>query len=131
MKQFEIHFISHFTIEANNLREANELFEKQKQVFIRDIVLFDEEYDLFTETLSFYDCEESKDHEVIGHCEISGLSIFEEDDYHYDSEGIMWLKEFDETPEGSEPPSFEEFCEKNELGERDVHNDVNEHLDRL
>jgi len=127
-KFYEVHFLSHCMIEAKDLREANELFEKGMEVLIRDRKWGDDECSLLTEALSFYDCEEHKEHEVLGKCEVSHLSIFEGDDYQYDTEGIMWLKEFYKQ---SDPPTFEEFCEKNGLGERDVKNDINEPLDRL
>ncbi|MFA5420302.1 MAG: hypothetical protein WC341_17750, partial [Bacteroidales bacterium] len=67
-------------LEAENLREANEKMQK-----IHPDV----------ETVVFYDCDAVINHDVIGHCEISGLSIFEGDDFLHDSEGVMWLKSED------------------------------------
>ena len=80
MTQFEVHYESFEIIEAENLREANKIMEERNSLVT---------------TTNFYDCKESKDHEVIGHCEVSGLSIFEGDEYLHDKEGVMWLKEFD------------------------------------
>jgi len=77
MKTFEVHFKGFIHVEAETLQQANELMEKNNQ-------------DL--ETISFYDEETEENFEVIGHCENSGLSIFEFDDYEYDTEGCMWLK---------------------------------------
>jgi hypothetical protein len=76
MKEFEVHYKGFTIIEAETLAEAN----KKMQETMPDI-----------ETTDFYDCDESKSNEVIGHCETTGLSIFEGDDYSYDSEGCMWL----------------------------------------
>ena len=81
MKEFEVHYKGFVIIEAESLREANIKMEKEHPEF---------------ETVEFYDCEEHKSHEVIGHCEMTGWSIFEGDKYAYDKEGVMWLEEEDE-----------------------------------
>jgi hypothetical protein len=82
MKEFEVHYKGHVIIEAETLREANEKMEKEYPQF---------------ETTDFYDCAEGKSNEVIGHCEMSGLSIFEGDKYEYDKEGVMWLTDEEDT----------------------------------
>lgn len=84
MKTFEVTFKGFKIIEAETLREANEKMEKESPGF---------------ETIDFYDCDDRRDYPVIGHCEYSGLSIFEGDKYSYDKEGVMWLDETqDEQP---------------------------------
>ena len=80
MAQFEVEVKSFITVEADSLREANEYMAREFGSL---------------ETVNFFKVNGSINHEVIGHCEVSGLAIFEDDEYCYDSEGIMWLKEFD------------------------------------
>ena len=75
---FEVHYKGHVLIEAESLRAANEEMEREHPEF---------------ETTEFYNCDRNESHMVIGHCEYSGLSIFEGDSYSYDTEGIMWLNE--------------------------------------
>lgn len=77
MKTFEVHFKGFIHVEAETLQQANELMEREHPEL---------------ETVSFYDEETEENFEVIGHCETSGLSIFDGDDYVYDTEGCMWLK---------------------------------------
>ena len=76
MKKFEVEVKHYIYIEAETLQEANEKMQEKYSEF---------------ETVDFYDLNESENHEVIGHCEMSGLSIFEGDDFYSDSEGVMWL----------------------------------------
>jgi hypothetical protein len=76
MKEFEVICKSSVYVMAENLAEANRIMEDKYPEL---------------ETLCFYDTEEKEEYEVIGHCEDSGLSIFEGDDYSYDFEGCMWL----------------------------------------
>ena len=76
MRKFEVEVKHFITIEAETLQEANEKMQNDFSEF---------------ETVDFYDTNESKSHEVIGHCEISGLSIFENDDFSWDENGVMWL----------------------------------------
>lgn len=42
---------------------------------------------------SFYECEEGITHEVVGHCEMTELPIFEHDEFSHDEEGVMWLND--------------------------------------
>ena len=76
MKTFEVHFKGFKLIQAETLRDANETMETKYPEL---------------ETTDFYDDDEEKNNEVIGHCEVSGLSIFEGDDFSSDKEGCMWL----------------------------------------
>ena len=82
MKKFEVEVKHRIYIDSETLQEAN------KQML--------EKYPEF-ETVNFYDMNESKNHEVIGHCELSDLSIFETDDFSYDVEGVMWLNNLPES----------------------------------
>lgn len=107
MKIFEVEVKSFISVEADTLQEANEFMEKNYSAL---------------ETVNFFEVDEAINHEVIGHCEISGLSIFEGDDFRSDS-WVMWLKKFD-IDGVSEPPTYEEFIQKNGLGERDLKNDI-------
>lgn len=79
--KYEVTFKGSVTLEANSLREANQIVQDNNPEW---------------ETLYFFelDDESNVEHEVIGHCEVSGLSIFEEDEFVSDADGIMILKEF-------------------------------------
>lgn len=86
MKKFEIEYKGHLTVEANDKHEADRIFSEQYQKF-GDPISFTE---IDTEN-GITSVGES--HEVIGYCEISGKSIFEDDEYLVDNEdGIMVLK---------------------------------------
>lgn len=84
MKKFEVEVKHYIYIDAETLQEANEKMQEKYSEF---------------ETVDFFDINESKSHEVIGHCEVSGLSIFEGDDFSSDSEGVMWLNNLPESSE--------------------------------
>ena len=75
-KEFEVKCIVYKTIKANSLDEANRIMESKYSE---------------CKTEYFYDIESNMSYDVIGHCENSGLSIFEHDKFVCDSEGIMWL----------------------------------------
>lgn len=97
MKQFEVEVKSFITVEADSLREANEYMEKEFGSL---------------ETVNFFEVDGAINHEVIGHCEVSGLAIFEGDDYYYDSDGVMWLKEFDDPEEDTPQNAPKELVEQ-------------------
>jgi hypothetical protein len=83
MKQFEVEFKSHDIIEVENFEEARKKFT--------------EKHSIPDQATCFYDCETSEKKEVIGYCEMSELPIFEDDDYQYDKEGVMWLTREEES----------------------------------
>ena len=82
MKTFEIEFKSHDIIEAESFEEARKKFS--------------EKHSIPDQATSFYDCDTQESKEVVGYCEISELPIFEDDEYLCDSEGVMWLEQFDD-----------------------------------
>ncbi len=76
MKRFEVE-VKHFIyIDADTLQDANVIMQEKHSDF---------------ETVDFYDLEKRESHPVIGHCEMTGLSIFKGDDFTSDSEGVMIL----------------------------------------
>lgn len=78
--KYEVVFKGTTEVEADSLREANARFQRSHSEF---------------EALTFFPLDDSgNEHEVIGHCEASGLSIFEEDEFVSDADGVMILKEF-------------------------------------
>lgn len=80
-KRFEVKVKTYLYIEADDLKEANKIIQETYPEF---------------ETTSFYNCTDNVNHNVIGCCVISGLSIFEGDEFYSDSEGVMWFKEYGE-----------------------------------
>jgi len=72
-KQFEFSYKFHETVEAETLREASELFTKKHSV---------------ETVLHAFDCSDGKTYEVVGHCEHSGLPIFEHENFDCDENGI-------------------------------------------
>ena len=79
MAKFEVLAKMIVNVDADNLEEANKIIREN----IPDAEI---EY--------FYQEDTDEANYVVGKCEISGLSIFESDDYYYDEDGIMWLKKF-------------------------------------
>lgn len=79
MKKFEVHYKTHVLIEAEDLEGAN---KKMLELFPSPAI----------QPTDFYETGEGKSNDVIGYCEMSGLAIFEGDDYGHDTDGVMWLK---------------------------------------
>lgn len=84
MKRFEVAYRMHTTIEAESFEEARKKFAEQ--------------YPIPAEPMIFSDLDSGDEKEVIGFCEDSELSIFEDDDYSSDSHGVMWLNKASSTP---------------------------------
>lgn len=84
--KFEIEYIGYITVEAKDRNEANEIFVKN--------------CNKIGYPTSFRELEPKKDHgisgtthDVVGFCEVSGKSIFEDDEYYEDDDGVMVLKD--------------------------------------
>ena len=69
-------------IEADTLQEANEIMTQKHPELIP------------TTFIEVENCIVKDDFPVIGKCEVSGLSIFENDEYVSDKEGVMILKKY-------------------------------------
>lgn len=80
MAKFEVLTKVVVNVEAENLEEANKIVSKRLPT--ASIEYF---YNTGVDYISY----------VVGKCEVSGLSIFEYDDYVCDEDGVMWLKKFD------------------------------------
>lgn len=76
--KFEIQFANHVTIEADSFEGARQKFTDQFPIPVT--------------ATSFYEIESNVNKDVVGYCEISELPIFEDDEFGFDEEGIMWLK---------------------------------------
>ena len=74
--RFEVEVKYFIYVEAENLQVANQRMQSEYP-------------DL--ETVDFYDLDKSESNLVIGHCEMSGLSIFKGDNFTADLEGVMIL----------------------------------------
>jgi hypothetical protein len=76
MREFEIEYISHDIIMAEDFNAARRLFVLK--------------HNIPDAATCFYDVKSGEKKEVIGHCEMSELPIFEGEKYTTDGE-VMWL----------------------------------------
>jgi hypothetical protein len=80
MKEYYVKIEKTIVIKAINVDEAKKVFRDENPN---------------TTPLYFDDIEEDERNEVVGICEVSGLPIFDHDQYLSDKEGVIWLKQFD------------------------------------
>jgi regulator of RNase E activity RraA len=87
MPKYKVQFNGKMIIAGKDLDDANEKFKDHYPEFSAD---------------RFINQDTGEAHEVDCQCEVSGLSIFQNDEVYMDDEGVTWLKRVDERIENTD-----------------------------
>ncbi len=81
MNKYQVKLVREVVVEATSFEDAKQIIKKKYQ-------------SRGSKPEKFISLKNGGYWDVIGFCEVSGVALFEKDEYYTDEEGCMWLKKF-------------------------------------